>query len=78
MTSGLPRTVEPPQAPVAAMPARQDFQLAAERPGVDLAGAQRAAGDFLEERPTRQVVDCLAARLRLAARALCWRPSTRA
>ncbi len=45
MTSGLSLTTEAPQAPVAAMPARQDFQLAAERPAVDLEAAQRAAGD---------------------------------
>ena len=48
MTSGLSLTsAEPPQVPVAALPARPDFQLAAEGPGVDLEAAQRAAGDFL-------------------------------
>jgi GTP cyclohydrolase IA len=43
-------TLESPEGqpdPTAAMPSRPDLRLAVDRPGIDLAAAQRAAGDFL-------------------------------
>lgn len=43
-------TLESPESepdPTAARPSRPDLRLAVDRPGIDLAAAQRAAGDFL-------------------------------
>jgi GTP cyclohydrolase I len=43
-------TLESPECqpdPTAAKPSRPDLRLAVDRPGIDLAAAQRAAGDFL-------------------------------